>query len=266
MPIGGVALVSDDQLITAMVRPPGSPCGGDRHVVSDKMRNSASVREAITLGWILVSEDFEDSSDFVAQVELNALAALVSGISGLIGSGLSGFSGFSGGGSGAGSSGVAGTRSFGLDFHGAADTAEIKVVDDVPYLDFKANQDNRSIWTATVPEDYQTGTDVYVEVYWSPLNTDTGTVHWRLEHKSVAPGANLSGASSISSLTQAASGTSFALQTTGTSLSIPAASIAVGDLLNIAVNRLGKNAADTHTGTARVHHVRVLYTGLVFSS
>lgn len=249
MPYGGVALVSDDQLITAMVRPPGHPCRGSRHVVSDKMRNSASVREAIALGWITVTMDAADSSDFVAQVELNALAAFVSGMSGF-----------------SGSSGIAGTKYIDLDFHGAADTAEIRVIDAVPYLLFKANTDERSIWTATVPEDYQAGTDIIVEIYWSPLNSDTGNVKWVLEYKSVAPGGSLSGIPATATLVQAAVGTAFSLQTTGSSLSIPAVSVTNNALLSMAVSRKGKDAADTHTGTARVHVVRIRYTGLRFSS
>lgn len=248
MPFGGAALVSDDELITAMVRPPGHPCGGDRHIVSDKMRHSASVREAIALGWIVVTMDAADSSDFVAQVELNSLAALVSG--------LSGFSGFSG---------APGLRTIHLDFHGAADTANIDIVDDVPFLLFKPNKNERSIWTVTVPDDYQAGTDMFVEVFWSPTNTDTGNVRWLLEHKVIASGSTVGGATSTSSLVQAAAGTAQTLQTTGSSLSIPAASVTAGALASVAVNRLGKDAADTHTGTARAHLARVRYTGLIFS-
>ena len=85
MPFGGAALVSDDQLITAMMRGLDHPCTGQRYVVSDKMRNSASVREALALGWITITMDAEDSSDFVAQVELNDLAIVVSGLSGFSG-------------------------------------------------------------------------------------------------------------------------------------------------------------------------------------
>lgn len=246
MPFGGTALTSDDQLITAMVRPPGHPCGGDFHEVSDKMRHSASVREALSLGWITVEMDAKDSSDFVAQVELNALATLVSG-----------FSGFSG---------TVGTKFVNLDFHGAADTEDIRVIDDVPFLKFKSNKTSRSIWTFSVPDDYVSGTAIEVEVCWSPENSDTGSIKWLLEHKSVPPGSSVGGSSSTSTLIQPAGGTPFELIKTGSALSVPAGSISSGDFLNLAVSRVGDDASDTYAGTARIHLVRVRYSGLRFTA
>jgi hypothetical protein len=69
----GIALTSDDQSITVMMRP------GEVHTVSDVMRSAKSVRHAISLGFITVQMDSTTSdnyllphSDFVAQVELNA--------------------------------------------------------------------------------------------------------------------------------------------------------------------------------------------------
>ena len=412
MPFGGAALTSDNQLITAMMRPPNHPCGGQRFVVSDEMRHAMSVRCAIKMGWITVTMDSDDSSDWVAQVELNDLAIIVSGISGFSGSvsqercifldihgaedtaeikdingtpylvfhdgvenratwtisvpedyvastdmtldvywtpsdasignvswtlqykitasGATVATGLSTSSiiqaapgatnvlettgsslsipsssivSGAlitlgvvrngaavsdtytgkaqvhhsklcytgktaassGTSGTPGIRFLNLDFHGAADTAEIKVVDDVPYLQFSKNSTCRSIWTATVPEDYQSGTDMFVEVYWSPTDDDVGSVQWLLEYKSISPGGSLAGVSATSSLTQAAIGTAKVVQTTGTSLIIPAAALSANALLSISVSRLGKHISDTYTGKARVHVVRLRYTGLIFN-
>lgn len=244
----GIALTSDDQLITAMVRPLNSPCGSWRHVVSDEMRHSRSIREALALGLITVEMDAADSSDFVAQVELNALAAFVSG--------LSGFSG---------SSGVAGQKTLSLDFHGAADNEDIDIQNDVPFLKFKSNKKSTSIWTLAVPEDYQAGTDVVVEIYWSPANTDTGSVKWLLEHKVIPSGSSVAGPSSTASLVQAAPGVASLMQTTGTALVVPAASVSVDAMLNLSVSRDGAAAADTFSGTAQVHLVVVRYTGLVFA-
>jgi len=164
-----------------------------------------------------------------------------------------------------GSSGTPGTKFINLDFHGAADTAHIKESDRIPYLEFSPDIDDRSIWTVTVPADYQTGTDMFVEVYWSPTDSTVGSTRWSLEYKSIAPGGILSGPAATSTLTQPASGTAFLLQTTGTSLTIPAASISANAMLSLAVSRLGTNAADTYAGKARVHVVRVRYTGLTFS-
>ena len=93
----GIALTSDEQDLTIMLRP------GETHTITDRMRHAKSIRNAIQLGYITVEMDHAISdtlsqihSDFVAQVELETLATLVNGISGLV-VGISGmFSGFSG--------------------------------------------------------------------------------------------------------------------------------------------------------------------------
>jgi len=128
----GIALTSDDQAITIMLRP------GDIKTVSDEMRHAKSIRHAISLGYITVQMDADVSenylqphSDFVAQVELQALWAAVSGFSGGSGGpGTSGFSGYSGGsgpgsvGSGeSGYSGDSGTSGFSGVFSGASGTS-----------------------------------------------------------------------------------------------------------------------------------------------
>jgi len=106
----GLALTSDDQELTIMLRP------GDVKTISDRMRHAKSIRHAIALGLITVQMDGDvsdnyqaDHSDFVAQVELNAIWAVISGASGFGQSGFSGFSGIgTGGGVGSGESGYSG--------------------------------------------------------------------------------------------------------------------------------------------------------------
>lgn len=260
----GIALTSDDnsggnEVYTVMLRP------GEIHTVSDRMRSARSIRQAITLGYITVSMDGgiddtigpgSDHSDFVAQVELNALANLVSGVSGLI-SGLSGFSG---------SIGVQGTKYFFLDIHGGADTAEIQKINGTPYLVFHEKVQNRSAWTWTVPDDYVSGTAINVEVYWSPSNSSAGNVRWILEYKSVVPGSSVATPLLTSIFVQPSPGTMASLTTTGTSLSIPGGAVSPNALLTLSVRRDGSDFSDTYMGQARVHLVRISYTGIRFST
>lgn len=253
----GIAITSDDQSITVMLRP------GEIHTVSDIMRSAKSVRDAITRGYITVVIDgsIDDTigpgsahSDFVAQVELNALAALVSGVSGL-------FSGFSGSGTG-----VQGTKYAFLDIHGAADTDPISKVSGTPYLIFNHNKVSRSAWTWTVPEDYVAGTPVIVEIYWSPSISGAGNVRWVLEYKSVAPGSSVGGPLLTSTFVQPSPGTGSSLTTTGTSLTVPGGTVTANALLTISISREGKDASDTFAGQAWVHLVRISYTGIRFST
>ena len=250
----GVALASDDQSINVMLRP------GEVHTVSDVMRSARSIRHAITLGYIQVvmdggiSDDYlGDHSDFVAQVELNAVQDDVNTLASMV-------SGFSG------SFGVPGTKFIFLDIHGGADTAEIRKINGTPYLIFRHDYTDRTSWTVTIPDDYIVGTPLYVEVYWSPSNSTAGNVKWILEYKSVTPGAAVGLPSMTSTLIQPSPGTADLLTTTGTSLVVPAGVILPNALLSVQVQREGKNdPADTYVGQARVHLVRLSYTGKKFS-
>lgn len=253
----GIALTSDDQLITVMLRP------GEVHTVSDQMRHAKSIRHAIQLGYITVdmdgtiSDDYTQThSDFVAQVELAELAALVSGISGTFGSG------FSGGGS---SSGVNGTKFMFLDIHGGQDTALIDDVTGTPSLVFRDNKDDRSAWTVTVPDDYVSGTNVIVRVFWSPRTTGAGNIRWLLEYKSVTSGSSVATPLLTSTFVQPSPGTAGSLTDTGTALTIPSGSVTANALLTLSIRREGKDASDTYGGSGHVHLVRVEYTGKRFS-
>jgi hypothetical protein len=231
----GIALTSDDQLITAMVKPIGRV--GDVHRVSDQMRHSRSVRAAIASGLITVTMDGTEASDFVAQVELIGL----------------------------GGTGVNGTKYMFLDIHGGSDTAAIEVINGTPYLIFRHTSDDTSAWTITIPDDYVAATPIYVEVYWSPEKTIAGSAKWVLEYKSVSSGGVVSTLPATATLVQPSPGTAQTLITTGTALSIPSGAVSANALLSIKINRLGKDAADTLISHAWVHLVRISYTGKRFA-
>lgn len=232
----GIALTSDDQLITAMVKPIGQV--GDVHIVSDQMRHARSVRAALSAGLITVTMDATDASDFVAQVELNAISA---------------------------GGGVNGTKFMFLDIHGGSDTAEIMEVNSTPFLVFRHNKDDNSAWTITIPDDYVSGTSVIVEAYWSPAKTGAGNVKWILEYKSVSSGGNVATLPATATFVQPSPGTVDSLITTGSSLSIPSGAVSANALLSVQIKRAGTDASDTLSGHVRVHLVRISYTGKKFA-
>lgn len=204
--------------------------------IPDEYLRFPNIRNAVDAGLlVIVSYDSRDES-IVINAEL---------------------SGFSGGGGG----GVVDTKFVLFDIHGGSDTAQLREVDGTPCLTFKANKEDNTAWTATIPRDYVSG-DVYVQVYWSPSNSSGGGVRWRLNYKSTASGASLAIPMTAVDFTQAAPASPDFLTTTGTSLAIPAAVIAQDRLLTVEIRRLGNHADDTHTGDAQVSIVRLRYTGV----
>ena len=245
----GIALTSDDQLITVMLRENGVA------TVSDVMRSARSVRNAISLGYITVLMDGgaddsigpgSDHSDFVAQVELNALASIVSGFSGAIG--------------------VQGVRYNFLDIHGGVTTSIVQEVNGTPYLIFPSNTSLFNIWNWTIPEDYVVGTPVHVEVYWSPADASAGDVRWVLDYKSLVPGDVVIAPASESVFIQSAPGVAAELMTTDGGLSIPGTSIAQNSLMTLSIKRDAIDPTDTFEAQAWVHLIRIGYTGIRFSS
>lgn len=209
---------------------------GDILTLPDEYLQFPNIRNAVNAGYLVVMSYNSKDESIVINAEI------------------SGFSGSGGG-------GVVGTRFVFFDIHGGSDTALLKEVDGTPYLEFANNQEDNTTWTVTIPEDYVSG-DVYVEVFWSPSNASGGSVAWRLNWKSTPTGSSVASALTASDYTQAAPGTSV-LATTGTGLVIPSASIAQNRLLTVEVRRMGKTAADTNTGAARVSLVRLRYTGVI---
>jgi hypothetical protein len=222
----GVALASDDQTINVMLRP------GEVHTVSDIMRSAKSIRHAITLGYITVQMDSNasddylgDHSDFVAQVELNALASMVSGLA---------------------------IKYIFLDIFGGTVSAENDASSNVPYLSFPAGSNIGVGWTVAVPTNYPVGVPLNVEVFWTSSSNNPGTVQWRLEYKFIVPGGNIVVDPGAATYLQSSPGVAGVVATTGANLVIPSAPI--GSLMDITLGRVGP---DTFPDTARVHAVRI---------
>jgi hypothetical protein len=164
-----------------------------------------------------------------------------------------------------GGTGAPGTKYLVVDIHGGADTAVIKDVNNVPALVFEDGCSHRSKWNITIPEDYQSGTPIYVEVYWGFSGGGPANVNWIMEYKAVATGGAMGGPVGSSSFLQPVVAPGM-LYTTGTSLVIPPAGIASEQLLMIAIRRDAKDALDTLSASVYVHLVKVNYTGLIFYS
>jgi hypothetical protein len=131
-----------------------------------------------------------------------------------------------------------------------------------PVLRADADGNSRVRWSFSVPGDWVTGTDIVIEVYWSPSNTDTGNVRWEFDYATKAEGEVIaSGDFSEIPYTQAAPGTTLQITSTSNQITIPNANIAVDDMINFQINRNGGDAADTFTGDVNIHMVAIRYIG-----
>ena len=157
-----------------------------------------------------------------------------------------------------------------LDIGGGIRNALVRLghLDDAPAVEFPKRPTGvgRVRYTASVPKDWVNGTDIAVKIFWSPSGAGTGNVNWRVSYKVITSNVDVvNEASATVSVAQAAPGIKNRLINTGSSLIIPAGSISAGDLLVINVER-EYSVSDTFTTTARMHLVRLEYTGNISNS
>jgi hypothetical protein len=152
-----------------------------------------------------------------------------------------------------------------LDLNGGVNTsATVGTVASglAPSIQYDAGGNSASRWTFPVPDDWVSGTDIVVTVFWSPSNTNTGNVEWDFDYAILNITDVLSGGSFTNvGLTQAAPGTTLELTSTGTTFTIPSGSITADRMASIQINRAGGAGTDTFTGNVNVHMVRIEYTG-----
>lgn len=127
-----------------------------------------------------------------------------------------------------------------------------------PVIRFDAVDDSRSRWTFPVPDDWVSGTDIEIEVFWSPADGTAGNVYYELDYQSWANGETISGATTLTS-TEAAPGT--ALQLDAFTFTIPNTALATDDMVNIRLSREPGDAADTYANDINIHLIRINYTG-----
>jgi len=128
----------------------------------------------------------------------------------------------------------------------------------VPALNFDVGGNSRSRWTFPVPDDWEAGTDIEVEVFWAPEDATAGNVYWELDYQAWGDAETISGSTTLNS-TEATAGT--ALELTRFTFTIPAATLATNDMTAIRLSREPGNAADTYANDINLVMVRINYTG-----
>jgi hypothetical protein len=136
-------------------------------------------------------------------------------------------------------------------------------VGDSPAIEFPSNPSGigKSRYTASIPNDYVSGTNVVIKVFWSPSDSSAGNVKWRISYRVLQNGDLINSALTTVSFVQASPGTANTLANTGSNLAILSAAIsAPDDMIAVSIER-EKDGSDTYGATARAHLIRMEYTG-----
>ena len=121
---------------------------------------------------------------------------------------------------------------------------------------------SRMRYSFPVPDDWISGTDIIIEAYWTPSDTNTGNVAWMFDYASIGVGDTVNTAAfSTINTTQAAPGIDSQLTTSNTLFTIPNTSTANDEMINFRLNRDGGNASDTFTGNVNIQMLKIRYTG-----
>ena len=127
-----------------------------------------------------------------------------------------------------------------------------------PAIQFDSSGNSRIAYAFPVPDDWESGTDIEIEVFWSPEDANAGNIYFTMDYQSWGDGETISGSTSLNS-TEAAPAVT--LQLTRFTFTIPAAAVAADDMVNIQVSREPGNAADTYANNINVQMLRINYTG-----
>lgn len=151
-----------------------------------------------------------------------------------------------------------------LDIGGGIRNALVKLghLDDAPAVEFPNRHGvGRVRYTVSVPYDWVSGTDIVIKLFWSPADANIGDVNWQIRYKVITSNLdNVSDAMTVVYTAQAAPGVVNRLVNTGDSLKVSGGSVAAGDMIVINVER-DNSVVDTFNSTARIHLVRLEYTG-----
>jgi hypothetical protein len=127
-------------------------------------------------------------------------------------------------------------------------------------MQFDAANNSVSRWSFSVPDDWDTTSNLTMDVFWSPSDVTAGNVVFTLNYASFASGTTVAAGSFTStSNTVAAPGT--ALQLGNSSFTLLNANLGANRMVDITLNRDPTVGADTYAGNANIHMIRLRYQG-----
>jgi len=133
-----------------------------------------------------------------------------------------------------------------------------------PVIRFDAAGNSFSRWSFPVPDDWVSGTDILVDVYWSPSDNTAGAIDFDLDFDSYAVTDTIA-AGTFTDVIGAATFETVNLNTQlnlySFTATLPNASIAADEMIDIRLGRTPADAGDTYAADINIHEVRLRYTG-----
>jgi hypothetical protein len=123
---------------------------------------------------------------------------------------------------------------------------------------FDGTNSSSDSWSFPVPEDWQPGTNINMDVLWSPSDATAGNVVLDCNYASWSVGQVVGSSNALSS-TVAVPGVADQLVTT--TFALASANLAAGRMVNFKITRDPTKAADTYAGNMNIQKIRIRYTG-----
>jgi hypothetical protein len=155
-------------------------------------------------------------------------------------------------------------KTWDFDIHGGITNGTVRLshVSDSPVLAFPRSRIGKVRHSVSLPYDYVDDTDVVIKIFWSVPNNQSADVKWQLKYRIIESNvSDVDVAMTTISYTQTTPGIADRLTDTGNNLKISSGVIDSGDILIFSLERESTSSQDTYNSVARVHLIRMEYTG-----
>lgn len=127
---------------------------------------------------------------------------------------------------------------------------------------FDAGNNSQVRCALAVPDDWQAGSDINFDVFWSPSDNASGGLHFDFDYGVFGPTDNIAtGTFTDTDITSESVTASTQTDLYSFTVTVPAASVGSDEMVNFRLQRSPGQAADTYAADINLHLVRMSYTG-----
>jgi hypothetical protein len=129
-----------------------------------------------------------------------------------------------------------------------------------PVLRLDSTDDSEDRWSFPVPDDWESGSDILLDFFWTPADAAAGNVHFQFDYAAFAVGETIAGGS-FTALTSTEATPVSQLELSTVTFTMLAANLAADDMINFRLRRDPAHGSDTYADDANIHKIRIRYTG-----